>query len=150
MLCMENNRLFTVNCTNKSTSGQWKHLKAKYYEIYKTIKDVDDKVQPTIDEIFQRQFTFDSDKFNVLLAEWLVSDDQSFNVVQSPFFKSLLSYLNPSVAVPTAVTMRTQIISNFNNNRSNFISQLHLVDSKILYQSLWTCGRLLTIFHLWV
>ncbi|ORZ23667.1 hypothetical protein BCR42DRAFT_487593 [Absidia repens] len=77
MLCMENNRLFTVKCTNKSTSGQWKHLKAKHYEIYRTIKDVDDKAQPTIDEIFQRQFAFDSDKFNVLLAEWLLSQQLS-------------------------------------------------------------------------
>ncbi|ORZ04649.1 hypothetical protein BCR42DRAFT_444129 [Absidia repens] len=121
-----------IQSSTQSPRKRQRSSPAKHYGIYKAIKDVDDKAQPTIDEIFQRQFDIDSDKFNVLLAECLVSDDQPFTVVQSPFFKSLLSSLNPSVAVG----MRTQTISNDNNNRSNLKKQQNLYLGKTILQSI--------------
>ncbi|KAI8086737.1 uncharacterized protein BX664DRAFT_387104 [Halteromyces radiatus] len=93
LLCLESNSQFTVKCLNGSTSGQWKHLKAKH-----TIKQPD-RTQRNIDELFQRQVIFDNDRFNVLLAEWVAGDDQAFTSVESPFFKKLISYLNASASI---------------------------------------------------
>lgn len=74
--------------------------------------------------LYFRQHAFDIDRFNVLLAEWLASDDQPFTLVESPIFRNMLSYLNPSVTMPSAVTARNQIVTNYNNNYGNLKAQL--------------------------
>ncbi|KAI8086317.1 uncharacterized protein BX664DRAFT_359857 [Halteromyces radiatus] len=113
-----------VKCLNGSTSGQWKHLKAKHTSVYNELKKQPDRTQRNIDELFQR--------FNVLLAEWVGGDDQAFTSVECPFFKKMISYLNASASIPSAFTIRNQIVSNYNNNRSSLVSQLSSLSQIVL------------------
>jgi len=52
-----------------------------------------------------------------LLAEWIISDDLPFTVVESPFFRRLVKLFNPEIKVVGADAIQTTVMDMFHTTR---------------------------------
>ena len=58
---------------------------------------------------------FTNEIFREKLATWIAADDLPFTTVESPEFGYLINLCNPSARVPTADTIKNDILKIFKN-----------------------------------
>ena len=64
-----------------------------------------------------------------LLAEWIISDDLPFTVVESPFFRRLVKLLNPEIKLVGADAIQATVMEMFETMRDEIkrIFQVNLL-----------------------
>src|SRR5579871_1761297 len=91
-------------------------------------------------EVFRDEF------FHKALVDWITSDDQSFLVVENQFFKYLLCLLKPDIKIPTADTIKNNIMKIFINKRERIKKELQKAPGKISFTlDIWTSSNHLAI-----
>lgn len=63
--------------------------------------------QATLEETYAK--AFDQKKFEELLIKYVVSQDESFILIESSQFKDLIAYLNPKAVMFSRVTLKSKV-----------------------------------------
>lgn len=58
---------------------------------------------------------------------WIVTDDQPFTVVECPEFCSLIKICNPDAKIPSADTMKNDILKLFQSNLLDIKQELVVI-----------------------
>ena len=66
-------------------------------------------------------YKFNQDRFYELFLKFIISNEQSFNVVECPDFKTLVTYLNRSASLKSADTISRDIRAKFKTVRTEVI-----------------------------
>ena len=94
-------------------------------------------------EVFKDEF------FCKALVDWIISDDQSFLVVENQFFKYLLCLLKPDIKILTADTIKNDIMKTFINERERIKKELQKAPGKISFTlDIWTSSNHLVILSI--
>ncbi|GET04629.1 zinc finger BED domain-containing protein RICESLEEPER 2-like [Rhizophagus clarus] len=87
-----------------------------------------EKVDPSVDKQ-----PFSNKVFCKKLSEWIVTDDQPFTVVKSPEFHALINICNPEANIPSAGTIKSDILKLYKNYKTNVQNILQNVPGKISF-----------------
>lgn len=74
---------------------------------------------------------FSNAAFHENLAIWVASDDQPFTITEGDKFQRLIKLCNAKVEIPSADTIRNDILNLYNNYRTNMKNKLQV--SKFYY-----------------
>jgi hypothetical protein len=73
------------------------------------------------------------------LVRWVVLNDQSFLVVESPSFRALVDYLRPGVGLIKADGLKNLIISSFASEMTRVKQKLAALNSRVSFTTdIWT------------
>ncbi|CAB5183769.1 unnamed protein product [Rhizophagus irregularis] len=76
---------------------------------------------------------FSNEIFRKNLAEWIAADDQPFTVVESPEFHHVIHSCNPMAFIPSADTVKTDILKLYKTHQSNMQDLLQNTPGKISF-----------------
>ncbi|CAB4384487.1 unnamed protein product [Rhizophagus irregularis] len=122
--------------TNKrsSTTGLSNHLKSKH-----NITKNQEKNQLTIHKVINNSeaIVYSKETFRKFLIEWIIKNDLPFTCVKSEDFRSMIRLLRKDAFIPSADTIKNNIISIFDesaNIKEAFLKSLssYNIESKIL------------------
>ncbi|CAG8523985.1 15814_t:CDS:2 [Cetraspora pellucida] len=78
-------------------------------------------------------------RFNILLAEWIVSDTLPFSIVGSKALIALLKFLNVTLELPSRETIKSIVHNSFISMRSDVQTLFEQIFSQIsIILDLWT------------
>lgn len=75
-------------------------------------------------KIFKNIFT--EKKFRDLLTKWIISTDQPFTTVEDISFQELIKLCNPDAKVPSASTVKNDIMKDFDHERGKIRTLLQV------------------------
>ncbi|CAG8564935.1 10562_t:CDS:1, partial [Scutellospora calospora] len=67
------------------------------------------------------------------LINWIISDDQSFTIVENKFFQIMIKRLNKETNIPSADTITNRILKIFSNEQANLQKIFQEISSKISF-----------------
>jgi len=68
--------------------------------------------------------------FRKKLLQWIVTDDQPFVATEKKEFKNMITYLWPSVNIPSANTLRRDLSINFEHVKEKIRQELQVNNLK--------------------
>ncbi|GBC49849.2 zinc finger BED domain-containing protein RICESLEEPER 2-like [Rhizophagus irregularis DAOM 181602=DAOM 197198] len=87
---------------------------------------------------------FSNEIFRKNLAEWIAADDQPFTVVESPEFHHVIHSCNPMAFIPSADTVKTDILKLYKTHQSNMQDLLQNTPGKISFAiDAWTSPNII-------
>jgi hypothetical protein len=82
---------------------------------------------------------FSPEEFKKRLINWVVLDDQPFSTIESPRVRSLLELLKPDIVIPSADTIKRNIMECYREESVSIGDQLRNTSGKIsLTLDCWT------------
>ncbi|CAB5213516.1 unnamed protein product [Rhizophagus irregularis] len=91
-----------------------------------------------------QRLIFTNEIFREKLATWIAADDLPFTTVESPEFGYLINICNPSARIPTADTVKNDILKIFKNYQTKIQNLLQNVPGKISFAlDAWTSPNIL-------
>jgi hypothetical protein len=66
--------------------------------------------------VFKLEFT--EQTFRGQLAKWIITTDQPFTAVEAPAFKQLIKLCNPNAQIPSAGTVKNDIMKDYDEMKS--------------------------------
>jgi hypothetical protein len=148
---------------DSNTSGPIHHLKTAH-GLDKNGNIIDKKRKSVVDDYYRLEgyddvaavdntlaAAFDHCQFKAVLYQWVISDNLSFEQLESPYFKHLISYLNPraSACIPTASTISRTVAICYDRALGVVTETLQSAITKInLSFDLWTSKNKLALLGL--
>ncbi|PKK78863.1 hypothetical protein RhiirC2_830657 [Rhizophagus irregularis] len=108
---------------NNSTTTLERHLKAKHFDVYKDLGQVESNAKPWTVDIQQ-------EKHN-LFVNWIITDQQPFTIVENQSFKKFIASIQPKYKIPSQHTIKDMIMKKFENAQIQIKNYLQLSTSKI-------------------
>jgi hypothetical protein len=72
------------------------------------------------------QEVFTSEGFQEKIATWVAIDDQPFVVVEQPEFQKMLEYCGVKIPIPSADTVRSDILNMYKSCREDMKNKLQV------------------------
>ncbi|PKB97014.1 hypothetical protein RhiirA5_433868 [Rhizophagus irregularis] len=113
-----------ICCNKGSTTGLSNHLKSKH-----NITKNQEKNQLTIHEVINNSeaIVYSKETFRKFLIEWIVKNDLPFTCVESEDFRSMIRLLRKDAFIPSADTIKNDIISIFDESKKKINSILQVL-----------------------
>ncbi|CAB5217378.1 unnamed protein product [Rhizophagus irregularis] len=113
-----------ICCNKGSTTGLSNHLKSKH-----NITKNQEKNQLTIHEVINNSeaIVYSKETFRKFLIEWIVKNDLPFTCVESEDFRSMICLLRKDAFIPSADTIKNDIISIFDESKKKINSILQIL-----------------------
>ncbi|GBC16343.2 zinc finger BED domain-containing protein RICESLEEPER 2-like [Rhizophagus irregularis DAOM 181602=DAOM 197198] len=126
---------------NNSTTTLERHLKAKHFDVYKDLGQVESNAKPWTVDIQQ-------EKHN-LFVNWIITDQQPFTIVENQSFKKFIASIQPKYKIPSRHTIKDMIMKKFENAQIQIKNYLQLSTSKIsLTMDMWTTISSLDVLYI--
>ena len=61
-----------------------------------------------------------------MLLHWIVINDQPFNVTENKEFKNMMKFIRPGIQIPSADTVKRDLIKSFKNAKEIFQKKLQV------------------------
>ena len=145
---------------DSNTSGPIQHLKVAH-GLDKNGNTLNKKRKSVVDDYYRMEgyddaaavdntlaAAFDSCQFKALLYQWVISDNISFEQLESPYFQGLISYLNPraGACLPAANTVSRTVAICYDKALGVVTETLQSAITKInLSFDLWTSKNKLAL-----
>ncbi|CAG8606210.1 16682_t:CDS:2, partial [Cetraspora pellucida] len=114
---------------DKSISTLKKHFEKKYKNTITT-----KKIIRIIDKFIKKEkLIFTQENCYNDLINWIISDNQSFIVVENNFFQTMIKRLNNIVKIPSTNTISNKIVKLYNDKQINLQKKLQEILGKISY-----------------
>jgi hypothetical protein len=94
--------------------------------------------------IFHLQ-VFSNETFREKLCEWVVADDQPFTVVESPEFRVLIKICNQGARIPSADTVKGDVIKLFKNYQTNVHNILQVSEINYYTSNIYNNNHLMKL-----
>ena len=95
--------------------------------------------QQFINDFKPSLFNFSQKEFEHRLIDWIVTDDQSFQVVENEKFKMMISSIKPGVHLFSGKTLKRRLMDIFQEKRAEQIANFEMMDSKVSFTTdCWT------------
>ncbi|CAB4404665.1 unnamed protein product [Rhizophagus irregularis] len=119
-----------ICCNKGSTTGLSNHFKSKH-----NITKNQEKNQLTIHEVINNSeaIVYSKETFRKFLIEWIVKNDLPFTCVESEDFRSMIHLLRKDAFIPSADTIKNDIISIFDESKKKINSILQNISKKISF-----------------
>ncbi|CAB4403415.1 unnamed protein product [Rhizophagus irregularis] len=125
--------------SNGSTGNLNKHLKNHMDKIDPSVEKQAEFMKKFLGENKEKEIAFSNAAFRENLAIWVASDDQPFTVTEGDKFQRLIKLCNAKVEIPSADTVRNDILKLYNNYRTNMKNKLQNVPGKLSFTlDCWT------------
>jgi hypothetical protein len=122
----------TFSYSNGGTTNLKNHLSQ-----HKAILNKDLKNKKPITDYFKH--IFNNELFEDRLINWIVKDDQSFQVVENESFKEMMSLVKPGLNIPSRNTVKRRVMEQFQNKRDQMIEFFDHLDAKVSFTTdCWT------------
>ena len=119
---------------NTGISTIKRHFKYYHKDVYIQAEQATLNINPYTEEKYERV-----EQINNHLFEWIISDQQPFNVVENMKFKHLLFVLDPRYQLPTRQTVSHHIEGIYNNQKLSIYNFLFLLEQKVsITTDAWT------------
>jgi len=122
------------NChlsSNNSTSTLERHLKSKHHNEYIELYEKRTTIEPWSTDMQKAKHEF--------FINWIIVDQQSFNIVDNLSFQKFITCIQPRYKLPTRHTLKEMIMSKFEKARTEVLNYLQLSTSKVsLTADMWT------------
>jgi hypothetical protein len=69
---------------------------------------------------------FTEQNFRDYLTKWIISTDQPFNAVEAPTFQQLIKLCNADARIPSATTVKNDIMKLFDEQRKKITDLLQV------------------------
>jgi hypothetical protein len=69
---------------------------------------------------------FTEKTFRDYLKEWIITTDQPFTAVEHPSFQKMIKLCNADAKVPSATTVKNDIMNDFDHERGNIRTLLQV------------------------
>ncbi|CAB5393651.1 unnamed protein product [Rhizophagus irregularis] len=116
---------YKITGTGSSTGNLNRHLKTHLDKIDPSVQRQAEFMKKFIDgENKDSNTVFSNEIFQEMLAAWIAVDDQSFTVVECPEFHQVIRLCNPNVNLPSADTIRSDILNLYSIYRQDIKNQL--------------------------
>ena len=106
--------------TGSSTTTMWNHMRGEHPNEL----DRSTRVGATA-------AVYTNDTYRKALVEWIISDSQPFTAVESPAFRKAARILRPDAEIPSANTIKREVMLMFSAEKSRVRTLLHEVPGKL-------------------
>jgi hypothetical protein len=116
---------------NNSTTTLERHLKSKHHDAYIELYEKRIAIEPWSTDMQKAKHEF--------FVNWIIMDQQPFNIVDNLSFQKFISSIQPRYKLPTRHTLKEMIVSKFETARIEVLNYLQLSTSKVsLTADMWT------------
>ncbi|CAJ0747751.1 16278_t:CDS:10 [Entrophospora sp. SA101] len=129
--------------SNSSTGNLYKHLRSQHPTKLNT-NEKNITVTGTLNHFVQSKKLppFSAESFRNFLIRWIVCSNQPFIEIENEELKNLLRLLWPGVPLPSADTIKNEIIKSFDKERSNLKELLQNIPGHISFTlDCWTSAN---------
>ncbi|CAJ0644510.1 4172_t:CDS:2, partial [Entrophospora sp. SA101] len=123
---------YTSSCSNSSAGNLYKHLRSQHPTKLNTNKK---HCSNRDSESFYAIKKITTESFRNFLICWIVCGNQPFIEIENEELKNLLRLLRPGVPLPSADTIKNEIIKSFDKECSNLKELLQVYCKIVNYKS---------------